>query len=68
MYEATLLSAGVAVNSWFLGANIPGKPVSVLFYFGGVAAFLDHIDDVLDKGLPGFTIAGADCRNVLETL
>ena len=54
IYHMTLLPAGVAVKTWFLGANVPGKPVSVLFFFGGVGNYLDHLQDVTRQGLPDF--------------
>ncbi|RSY82027.1 NAD(P)/FAD-dependent oxidoreductase [Sphingomonas koreensis] len=53
IYNATLLPAGVAVKTWFLGANVEGKPISVMFFFGGVSAFLDAIHEVADNGMPG---------------
>jgi cation diffusion facilitator CzcD-associated flavoprotein CzcO len=53
IYQATLLPAGVAQKAWFLGANVPGKPVSVLFFFGGVNAYLDAIHDAADNGMAG---------------
>ena len=56
MYRATLLSSGEQVGTWFLGANIPGKPVAPLFHFGGVALYLADIGKELADGLPGFTI------------
>ena len=53
IYNATLLPAGVALKTWFLGANVAGKPVSVLFFFGGVNAFIEAIHEVADNGMPG---------------
>jgi cyclohexanone monooxygenase len=60
MYRATLLSSGKDVGTWFLGANIAGKPVVPLFHFGGVALYLANIRKELEQGLPGFaTMADA---------
>jgi cyclohexanone monooxygenase len=56
IYHQTLLPAGVALKTWFLGANVPGKPVSVLFFFGGVGPFLDQIHDAADNGFPDFVV------------
>ena len=58
MYRATLLSSGEQVGTWFLGANIPGKPVVALFHFGGVALYLEDIRKEFDRGLPGFSMQG----------
>jgi cyclohexanone monooxygenase len=45
------------VGSWFLGANIPGKPHVVLFYFGGAGAYFDKCRDVADSDFQGFAAA-----------
>ncbi len=54
IYRMTLLSSGAEVRTWFLGANIPGKPVAVMFHFGGIALYLADIGKERDGGLPGF--------------
>jgi cation diffusion facilitator CzcD-associated flavoprotein CzcO len=53
LLDATILAKGDKVHSWFLGANIPGKPVSVLFYFGGAGAYFDHCQRVADNNFEG---------------
>ncbi|GAA5161663.1 NAD(P)/FAD-dependent oxidoreductase [Pseudonocardia eucalypti] len=50
------IKAGLAVSSWFLGANIPGKKPSVLFYFGGAAAYFDDLEKVADRDFDGFAM------------
>ena len=52
--DATLLGRGERVNSWFLGANVPGKPHVVLFYFGGANNYFDTIHGVAAGGYEGF--------------
>ncbi|MBI3225442.1 MAG: NAD(P)/FAD-dependent oxidoreductase [Mycolicibacterium cosmeticum] len=54
IFNATLLPAGEEVNSWYLGANTPGKPRRVLFYFGGAAAYLQVLSDCANKDFEGF--------------
>jgi cyclohexanone monooxygenase len=49
----TLLSE---VDSWFFGANIPGKKRTVLMYFGGVPAYRKKVDEVAAKGYEGFVL------------
>lgn len=39
VFGYTILGAGEAAGSWYLGANVPGKPRRVLFYFGGANNF-----------------------------
>jgi len=43
-------------NSWYMGANIPGKPRVFMPYIGGVDAYADKCDDVAAKGYEGFVI------------
>ena len=39
-------------NSWYMGANVPGKPRVFLPYVGGVDAYRQACDEVVDAGLP----------------
>jgi cyclohexanone monooxygenase len=41
-------------NSWYVGANIPGKPTVFMPYVGGVGAYRKICDDVAAKGYEGF--------------
>jgi cyclohexanone monooxygenase/acetone monooxygenase len=43
-------------SSWYLGANVPGKPRRVLSYTGGVGTYRDKCDEVAAAGYPGFEI------------
>ena len=45
-------------NSWYMGANVPGKPRVFLPYVGGVDAYRRACDEVVEKGFLGFTLAG----------
>jgi cyclohexanone monooxygenase len=42
--------------SWYMGANIPGKPRLFLPYIGGVATYRDKCDDVAAHGYEGFEL------------
>jgi cyclohexanone monooxygenase len=44
-------------NSWYMGANIPGKPRVFMPYIGGVDVYADKCDEVAAKGYEGFRIA-----------
>ncbi len=46
-------------NTWYLGANIPGKPRVFLPYVGGVGHYRTVCDDVAAKGYEGFTLSAA---------
>lgn len=43
-----------STNSWFHGANIPGKPVVFMPYVGGVGNYYRKITQVADNGYEGF--------------
>ena len=45
-------------NSWYLGANIPGKPRVFMPYVGGVGVYRQLCDDVAAKGYEGFALTG----------
>jgi acetyl esterase/lipase len=45
-------------NSWYMGANVPGKPRVFLPYIGGVGAYRQACDDVVAQDYLGFTRTG----------
>jgi cyclohexanone monooxygenase len=47
-------------NSWYMGANIPGKPRIFMPYIGGVGPYRQICNDVAAKGYEGFAMAGAE--------
>jgi cyclohexanone monooxygenase len=53
--QGTVLANAESANSWFLGANIPGKTRGILAYFGGAGAYFDRLDGEVAEGFPGFT-------------
>jgi cation diffusion facilitator CzcD-associated flavoprotein CzcO len=52
--NATLLPTA---NSWYLGANIPGKPRVFMPYIGGVGPYRQKCDEVAAKDYEGFVLA-----------
>jgi cyclohexanone monooxygenase len=46
-------------NSWYLGANIPGKPRVFMPYVGGLGNYAQKCRDVVANGYEGFTLTGA---------
>jgi cyclohexanone monooxygenase len=46
-------------NSWYLGANVPGKPRVFMPYVGGVGVYAEKCADVAAKGYEGFTLLAA---------
>ena len=55
--NATLLP--LAKHSWYLGANVPGKPRVFMPYAGGMKRYRDICDDIAAKGYEGFVLDGA---------
>lgn len=51
--NATLLP--MAKSSWYLGANVPGKPQVFMPYAGGFARYARTCDEVAANGYAGFT-------------
>ena len=47
-------------NSWYMGANIPGKPQIFMPYIGGVGAYRQICNDVAAKGYEGFAMEAAE--------
>ena len=44
-------------NSWYVGANIPGKPRVFMPYVGGFDRYKKRCDEVAAGGYPGFTLS-----------
>jgi cyclohexanone monooxygenase len=53
--EGTMFTAPTC-NSWYLGANVPGKPRIFMPYVGGVAKYRAKCDEVVAKGYAGFSL------------
>ncbi len=45
-------------NSWYMGANVPGKPRVFLPYIGGVDTYRGACDEVVERGYFGFELSG----------
>jgi len=53
--ELSLMGKG---DSWYVGANIPGKPRVVMPYAGGQPMYKARCEAVRDKGYEGFVLTG----------
>ena len=56
MAEKTLYTKA---NSWYMGANVPGKPRVFLMYIGGLGRYVEHCDHIVSNGYAGFKFASA---------
>ncbi|BBY42320.1 flavin-containing monooxygenase [Mycolicibacterium celeriflavum] len=54
--EATLFTKA---NSWYMGANVPGKPRGFMLFLGGFATYLDICNEVANAGYKGFNLLKA---------
>jgi cyclohexanone monooxygenase len=43
-------------NSWYVGANIPGKPRIFMPYVGGLTTYIEKAEAVADAGYEGFAL------------
>lgn len=55
LLQGTLLAKGADVHAWFLGGNIPGKPIVAMNYHGGANNYFAALDAEIDADYPGFT-------------
>jgi cation diffusion facilitator CzcD-associated flavoprotein CzcO len=46
-------------NSWYMGANVPGKPRLFLPYIGGCGLYRDKCDEVAANGYEGFELSAS---------
>jgi cyclohexanone monooxygenase len=53
--EATVLAQ--MTDSWFFGANTPGKARRVAIYAAGAREYREHCEDVAQAGYPGLTMS-----------
>jgi cyclohexanone monooxygenase len=47
-------------NSWYIGANIPGKPRVLMPYVGGVGVYHQTCQKIADEGYRGFVLDGVE--------
>ena len=57
--ELGALTLFPVTDSWYMGANVPGKPRVFLPYLGGVGEYRRRCDEEAAAGYPGFTLAPA---------
>jgi cation diffusion facilitator CzcD-associated flavoprotein CzcO len=57
MAEKTLYTKA---NSWYMGANVPGKPRVFLMYIGGLDRYVERCDKIVSEGYTGFRFTRAE--------
>ena len=46
-------------NSWYMGANVPGKPRVFLMFIGGLDRYVERCDRIVSEGYTGITFTPA---------
>jgi cation diffusion facilitator CzcD-associated flavoprotein CzcO/acetyl esterase/lipase len=58
MADCATLTLHRLANTWYTGANVPGKPQGVMPYTGGVGPYRSICNEVVGKGMLGFRLTG----------
>jgi cyclohexanone monooxygenase len=61
--EVSKVSLRSTCSSWYVGANIPGRPRVFMPYIGGFPIYVQKCNEVMSNGFEGFVIDGAGPRN-----
>ncbi|WP_407175935.1 flavin-containing monooxygenase [Bradyrhizobium sp. STM 3562] len=55
-------------NSWYMGANIPGKPRIFMPYIGGVGTYRQICNEIAAKGYEGFAMAANERERAVAVI
>jgi cation diffusion facilitator CzcD-associated flavoprotein CzcO/acetyl esterase/lipase len=58
MADCAMLTLHRLANTWYTGANVPGKAQGVMPYTGGVGPYRSICNDVVSRGMLGFMLKG----------
>ena len=56
--EVSKVSLRSTCSSWYVGANVPGRPRVFMPYIGGFPVYVDKCNDVMTNGFEGFVLDG----------
>jgi cyclohexanone monooxygenase len=56
--DVSKVSLRSTCSSWYVGANIPGRPRVFMPYIGGFPIYVSKCNEVMDNGLEGFILDG----------
>jgi len=56
--EVSKVSLRSTCSSWYVGANIEGRPRVFMPYIGGFPVYVDRCNDVMTRGYEGFLVNG----------
>ncbi len=60
MADCSALTLHRLANTWYTGANVPGKAQVVMPYTGGVGPYRALCNEVVSRGMLGFRLTGPD--------
>jgi len=58
MADCSMLTLHRLANTWYTGANVPGKAQGVMPYTGGVGPYRSICSEVVSRGMLGFRLTG----------
>ncbi|MGY8661707.1 alpha/beta hydrolase fold domain-containing protein [Bradyrhizobium sp. UFLA05-109] len=58
MADCSMLTLHRLANTWYTGANVPGKVQGLMPYNGGVGPYRSICDEIVARGMLGFGLAG----------
>jgi cation diffusion facilitator CzcD-associated flavoprotein CzcO/acetyl esterase/lipase len=58
MADCSMLTLHRLANTWYTGANVPGKAQGVMPYTGGVGNYRSICNEVVSRGMLGFRLSG----------
>ena len=61
--EVSKVSLRSTCSSWYVGANIPGRPIVFMPYIGGFPIYVQKCNEVMSNGFEGFVMDGAAASN-----
>jgi cation diffusion facilitator CzcD-associated flavoprotein CzcO len=61
--EVSQVSLRSTCSSWYVGANVPGRPRVFMPYIGGFPVYVQKCNEVMDTGYDGFVLDGAKAGN-----
>src|SRR5690242_6381511 len=62
--EVSKVSLRSTCSSWYVGANIPGRPRVFMPYIGGFPIYVQKCNEVMSNGFDGFELEGAAPANI----
>ena len=61
--EVAQVSLRSTCSSWYVGANVPGRPRVFMPYIGGFPVYVAKCNEVMDAGYDGFVLIGGRAGN-----